>query len=119
MEHYRRIYDQEYFELKVLERKGLLQDSLHSLMLGEPNLDRILQLSPYTDIRKEAFSFLEDSLSSVSALRHAFQRDLMDGTLNSFVHDISQRERNSDVYREFYRYFTDENFRRFHGLPLP
>ena len=33
--HYRTILDREYFELTVLERKGLLQDRLFHLMLGE------------------------------------------------------------------------------------
>ncbi|KAK4412010.1 60S ribosomal protein L5, mitochondrial [Sesamum alatum] len=59
--HYRRIYDQELFELQVLEGKGVLQDKLHDLMLGEPNLNRILQLSPYKNIREQAFAFIEDS----------------------------------------------------------
>ncbi|KAK4420203.1 hypothetical protein Salat_2433200 [Sesamum alatum] len=36
--HYRWIYDQELFELQVLEVKGVLQDKLHDLLLGEPSL---------------------------------------------------------------------------------
>lgn len=35
---YRTIYDREYFELRILERKGLLQDRLTNLMLNEQNL---------------------------------------------------------------------------------
>ncbi|GJR17054.1 hypothetical protein Tco_0965581 [Tanacetum coccineum] len=57
--HYRNILDMEYFELTVLERKGLLQDRLFNLMLGEQNLSRIMELSPYTNIRREAYDFLE------------------------------------------------------------
>ncbi|KAL3646540.1 hypothetical protein CASFOL_009507 [Castilleja foliolosa] len=73
--HFREILDREYFELQVLERKGLLQDRLHSLMLGEPNLGRILEISPFTDIRSEAYHYIEDQVSAVSSLRHTFQRD--------------------------------------------
>ncbi|KAL0293614.1 UNVERIFIED_CONTAM: Cytochrome c oxidase subunit [Sesamum radiatum] len=117
--HYRRIYDQELLELQILEVKGALQNRLHELMLSEPNLPRILELSPYNNIREHAFSFIEDSTESVSALRHSFQRDIMWGTLTSYIQDISGRGRHSEIYREFYRSFTDENFRQFHGLPLP
>nr|GEU33908.1 maturase, mitochondrial [Tanacetum cinerariifolium] len=59
--HYRNILDMEYFKLTVLERKGLLQDRLFNLMLGEQNLSRIMELSPYTNIRKEAYDFLEEA----------------------------------------------------------
>ncbi|GJZ71746.1 hypothetical protein Tco_0635597 [Tanacetum coccineum] len=45
--------------LGILERKGLLQDRLFNLMLGEQNLSRIMELSPYTNIRREAYDFLE------------------------------------------------------------
>lgn len=62
--HYRTILDREYFELTVLERKGLLQDRLFHLMLGERNLSRIMELSPYKNIRMEAYSFILRLLSS-------------------------------------------------------
>nr|GEW92083.1 hypothetical protein [Tanacetum cinerariifolium] len=45
--------------LRILERKGLLQDRLFNLMLGEQNLSRIMELSPYMNIRREAYDFLE------------------------------------------------------------
>ena len=38
--HFREILDMEYFELTVLERKGILQDRLFNLMLGEQNIYR-------------------------------------------------------------------------------
>ncbi|KAI3679247.1 hypothetical protein L2E82_51542 [Cichorium intybus] len=59
--HYRAILDREYLELTVLERKGLLQDRLFDLMLGEQNYSRIMELSPYTNIKKEAYDFLEEA----------------------------------------------------------
>lgn len=37
-------FDQEYFELQVLERKGLVQDKLLNLMLEEENLSSIIIL---------------------------------------------------------------------------
>lgn len=42
--HYREIYDQEYFELLVLERKGVLQDKLTNLMLEDWSHSRVLSL---------------------------------------------------------------------------
>lgn len=109
----------EYFELTVLERKGLLQDRLFNLMLGEQNLSRIMELSPYTNIRREAYDFLEGKVEPVGSLQHSFQRDIMDGSLNFFIQDIKQSGRNSQIYREFYSHFTDEGFRLKFGLPLP
>lgn len=87
VEHFRVILDREYFELQVLERKGILQDRLSNLMLNEQNIDRIIELSPYSNIRirKEAYNFLQAKLASVNSLEHAYQRHLMDGNLNSFL----------------------------------
>ncbi|KAL3534674.1 hypothetical protein ACH5RR_003135 [Cinchona calisaya] len=117
--HFREILDREYFELQVLERKGLLQDRLFNLMLGEENLDRIMELSPYKNIRQEAYNFLQDKVEPVSALRFAFQRNILDGNLTSFIQELNQNGRNSEIYREFRSHFTDEQFRRANGLPLP
>nr|GEZ46043.1 hypothetical protein [Tanacetum cinerariifolium] len=64
--HYRNILDMEYFELTVLQRKGLLQDRLFNLMLGERNLSRIMELSLYTNIRREAYDLLEVAILSFS-----------------------------------------------------
>ena len=119
VQHYQWLLDYFNFHLQVDERKGLLQDRLHTLLLEEPNLAQILRVSPYTDIRRGAFDFLENSTESLNALRHAFQRDLMDGLLNSYMDDLNRRGRNADVYQGFYRYFINEDFRRFHNLPLP
>ncbi|GKB33554.1 hypothetical protein Tco_0872955 [Tanacetum coccineum] len=117
--HYRNILDMEYFEPTVLERKGLLQDRLFNLMLGEQNLSRIMELSPYKNIRREAYDFLEGKVEPVGSLQHSFQRDIMDGSLNFFIQDIKQSGRNSQIYHEFYSHFTDEGFRLKFGLPLP
>ncbi|KAK7295932.1 hypothetical protein VNO77_46351 [Canavalia gladiata] len=38
---YRTIYDREYFELRILERKGILKDRLTNLMLNEQNIIRM------------------------------------------------------------------------------
>lgn len=65
--HYRNILDMEYLELTVLERKGLLQDRLFNLMLGEQKISRITELSPYTNIRMEAYDFLEGKVEPVVA----------------------------------------------------
>ncbi|KAL2923317.1 Epidermal growth factor receptor substrate 15-like 1, partial [Bienertia sinuspersici] len=83
--HYLLIYDRESFELRVLEQKGLLQDRLFHLMLGQPNLGSILELSPYTEITKEAYEFLQDKVEPFSDPSFADQRDLMSANLNSFI----------------------------------
>lgn len=75
----------EYFELTVLDRKGILQDRLFNLMLGEQNIDRIMELSPYTNVRKEAYDFIHYKVEPLNSLQHSFQRHLMDGSLNSFI----------------------------------
>lgn len=119
VDHYREIWDKEYQELQFLEKKGLLQDRLQILLLNENNIERIMELSPYSNIRKEAYFFLEDKVAPVSNLQYAFSRNLMEGSLNSFLRELNAHDRQSDIYREFYRYFTDEEFRRTNGLPLP
>ena len=73
-------------------------------MLGERNLDRILALSPYTNIKKEAYSFLQDRIFPVADLRHPYQRHLMDGSLNFFIQSLNEQGRNSEIYRDFFRY---------------
>lgn len=88
-------------------------------MLNERNLERILELSPYNDIRKEAYSFIQDKVEPVSNLQSSFSRNLMEGSLHFFMEELNAHDRQSDIYREFYRYFTDEEFRRTLGLPLP
>lgn len=119
VDHYVFIYDRERFELRVLEQKGLLQDRLFHLMLGQPNLESILELSPYSDVRKEAYEFLQDKVEPFSDPSFADQRALMSTNLNSFIEQLNEHGRNSQIYREFYRHFTDEDFRRSLGLPLP
>lgn len=110
----------EYFWLRSLEGKAILQDRLFGLMLGQPNLPRILELAAsYSDIRKEAYFFLENKLGSATELDHDEQKRNFEMTLNSHIHEINLLERNSIIYKEFYRHFTNEDFRRFHGLPLP
>jgi hypothetical protein len=110
--HYLEIWDREYKELQFLEQKGEIQNRLHELMLSEQSFERIMELSPYSDVRKEAYHFLQDKLEPVSSLEHSFQRDLMEGCLGSFVRQLNEGGRESDFYGEFYRHFTDENFRR-------
>ncbi|KAI4297960.1 hypothetical protein L6164_037813 [Bauhinia variegata] len=89
------------------------------MMLHEHHIDRIMELSPYSNIREEAYSFLEDRLKHFNSLEHDFQRHLMDAFLQGFKNDLDHNGRQSDLYQKFYSHFTDENFRRAIGLPLP
>ena len=117
--HYRVILDREFFEITVLEKKGLLQDKFFDILMGEQKIDRIMELSPYKNIRAEAYDFLEGKVEPVSSGQHSFQRDIMAGSLDFFIKDINQSGRNSQIYREFYSHVTDEGFRLKYGLPLP
>lgn len=121
VDHYLFIYDRENYKLRVLEQKGLLQDRLFELMLSEENLQRIFELCPnrQSDIRKEAYEFLQDKVEPFSDPSFADQRALMSENLNSFIDQLNEHGRNSEIYREFYRHFTDEDVRRSLGLPLP
>lgn len=120
VDHYLHIWDGEYQELQILEKKAQLQETLHNLMLHETNLRRILEISPYSDVRKEAYNFIQSKVEPVSALEYPFQRNLMYASMDSFIHQLDVGDpRQSLIYREFYSYFTDEDFRRANGLPLP
>ncbi|CAI8600299.1 unnamed protein product [Vicia faba] len=83
VDHYWEIFDREYLELRVLDKKAGLQDKLLNLMLDEQNLARIMELSPYSNKQ------------------------------------VNLSGRNLEIYREFYSHFTDDEFRRQQGLPLP
>ena len=43
----------------------------------------------------------------------------LDGNLTSFIQQLNQNGRDSEIYQEFRSHFTDEQFRRANGLPLP
>lgn len=113
---YRAIYEREYFEVRVLEKKGLLQDRLTNLMLNEHNIDRIMEISPYSDVRKEAYHFIQDRFPplNINSLEYPLrlqQRYIMDENLNSinfFVTDLERNHSRSEFYQQFYRVFTDE-----------
>lgn len=119
VDHYREIFDREYLELCVLEKKAGLQDKLFNLMLDEQNLARIMELSPYSNSWQEAYDFIQEKVSPLSSLEHAYPRHLMDGSLTFFIEQVNLSGRNSEIYREFYSHFTDDEFRRQLGLPLP
>lgn len=121
VDHYLLIFDKERFDLQLLEGKAILQDKLFELMLNQPNLPRIYEICLHNqgDIRKEAYSFLQEKVEPFSDPEVAAQRDRMSQSLASFTQQLNEHGRNSEIYQEFYREFTDENFRRSLGLPLP
>lgn len=118
VDHYLEIWDKEYQEIPILEKKAFLQERLQDLMLNEQNIARILEISPYTNVREEAYHFLNYQVEP--NLDYTFQRNIMDGSLTSFLQQLNGDDpRQSDFYKQFYRHFTDEDFRRANGLPLP
>lgn len=87
-------------------------------MLNQPNIDRILDLSPYEDVRKEAYHFIQDRIPPLND--HSLEyRYIIDNYINSCVADLRQNNSSSEFYREFDRFFTDQEYRRKIGLPLP
>ncbi|GMI95820.1 hypothetical protein HRI_005289400 [Hibiscus trionum] len=119
VDHLRSAMDMEYREVIIWEKKALLQDRLFSFMISEERIERILQLSPYDDVRKEAFDFLEREVEGLNDLQSEEVRRQMDERLSSILTTIRQHGRASSIYRRFYSHFIDEEFRRFHGLSLP
>ncbi|KAK8694772.1 hypothetical protein V6N13_072317 [Hibiscus sabdariffa] len=119
VDHLRSALDMEYNEVLIWEKKAILQERLFSFMISEERIDRILQLSPYENIRKEAFEFLEGEVEGLNDLRSEEVRRQMDERLSSILTTIRQDGRASSTYRRFYSHFIDEDFRRLHGLPLP
>lgn len=78
----------------------------------EPQIGEILNVALYGDIRQEAFEFLEAKIRPVSSIRESFERNIFTGSLNHVIRDIEQRGATASIYKEFYSYFTDEEFRR-------
>lgn len=117
--HLRSALDMEYWELQILEKKALVQERLFSLMIAENNLSRILELSPHSNIRKEAYDFLEMEVAPLNDLSNESVTRELGNLLDSLVNEIEGQGRASKTYRGFYSHFTDQEFRRSHGLPLP
>ncbi|EPS74632.1 hypothetical protein M569_00111 [Genlisea aurea] len=117
--HFWEILNREFFELSVLQRRGLIETKLYQLMASEPQLARILEYALSHNIRLEADSFIQERLAPVLDQRTPLERYVLDNQLNSFIRDLTENRRASAIYRNFYSYFIDEDFRRRLGLPLP
>ena len=104
----------------MLELKGLLQDRLTNLMLSEPNIIRIMEVSPYSDVRTEAYHFIQDRYPPLFLNSSYIQpsRFLINDTLNS-LRSLTALTADHSFYKDFYSHFTDAEFRRSIGLPLP
>ncbi|KAL4340754.1 hypothetical protein GQ457_08G028910 [Hibiscus cannabinus] len=82
VDHLRSALDMEYNEVLIWEKKAILQERLFSFMISEERIERILQLSPYENIRKEAFEFLEGEVEGLNDLRSEEVRRQMDERLS-------------------------------------
>ncbi|KAL2931307.1 putative cytochrome c biosynthesis ccmC-like mitochondrial protein, partial [Bienertia sinuspersici] len=104
----------EYYNIPLQNEVGEYETIVreHFDQALNPNLESIFELSPYTEIRKEAYEFLQDKVEPFSDPSFADQRALMSANLNSFIEQLNEHGRNSQIYQEFYRHFTDEDFRR-------
>ena len=118
---YQNVFRHEYFELRVLEMKGILQDKLTNLMLNEPNIGRIMELSPYSDVRKEAYHFIQDRYPPIflNSFDLPPSRFIINDCLNCLRSLTTDLTVDHNFYKDFYKHFTDQEFRRSIGLPLP
>lgn len=119
VDHLRSIMDMEFAEVQILEKKALLQEKLVSSMIYEPKIDRILELSPYQNVRAEAFHFVEEQVEPLNDLKSPSERRQMNAALSSLLTSMDDHGRASSTYKNFYSHFIDEEFRRINGLPLP
>lgn len=113
LHHYRCSLSNELFEINIMELKAKLQNSLFNAMLAEPRIDVILNQSPFQDIRSEAFDFIESQVEP--SMRHAFSRNILEGTLRGHLRDIEQNGTRSYIYIDFYSHFTDASGNSFRG----
>lgn len=106
---YQKALARELFDIQIMELKSSLQEQLFNHILGETEqqLRSILEVSHYKDIRECAYDFIEEKVGSVNSARHSFQRNLLEGFLNSFLRDIQRNGTGSWIYREFYSHITD------------
>ncbi|KAJ6707735.1 hypothetical protein OIU85_028045 [Salix viminalis] len=96
-------------ELRVLENKGLLE-TFQSNDSGNPNIARIMEVSPYENIRREADAFIQAKVASVDNPGDAlFSSKHIERKLNSFSQELTQHQRQSSIYRKFYKHFTNED----------
>lgn len=111
--------DMEFSEVQIFEKKAFLQEALFSLINSERNIERIRELSPYDNIRAEAFDYIEKQVEPLSELQSESERRQMNEALTTLKMNIEQYGRASSTYKGFYSHFIDEEFRRLYGLPLP
>lgn len=65
-----------------------------------------MDASPYSDIRQEAFEFIEWKVEPVNSMRDNYQRTILETSLRFFIRDIENSHQQSFIYREFLSYFT-------------
>ena len=116
--HYSSNLSNELFEVDIMQKKVQIQNSIFNAILNEPNIDYIIKISPYPNIREEIYYFLEEKVEPLNSMRHPFQKHLMEGTLNLFIRDLEQNGRGSFLYGEFLSHFKDEKLRLLLGLPV-
>ena len=111
--HYQSALSNELFDITILELKANLQDGLFDLLMAEPDehLRLIFRESPFQEraIRPEALEFLEgrlDLLNIGNPHPHAYaEKVILQTTLEQWLNNLRQLNRNSIVYTEFISHF--------------
>lgn len=113
--HYQSALSNELFDISVLELKANIQDKLFDLLMAEPDeqLLAILRDSPFPEraIRPEALDFLEGKLNLLNLGNphpHAYgEKVLLQTTLELWLRNLIQFNRNAVVYTEFISHFRN------------
>lgn len=96
----------------VREDKQAAQDLLFGLLLKEPNLGELLEISPSRDknIREEAYDFLEELIEDLEpcaecgSRERVHRRHLLKSRLEDLIKELETHGTGSPTYREFHRY---------------
>lgn len=90
--------DMEFSEVQIFEKKAFLQEALFSLIHSPRNIERIRELSPYDNIRAEAFDYIEKQVEPLSELQSESERRQMNEALTTLKINIEQYGRASSTY---------------------
>ena len=109
---YLRCLEFETFELSIGEDKLLVQDLLFELLLKEPNLSSLVEISPSRDknIREEAYEFLEEQIKGIepsspsSHTERLLIRHFLKSRIDEIITDLRTHGMGSATYRRFHQF---------------
>lgn len=108
--HYQNLLGLEFFDMRVMELKAQLQNTLVDLFQNESEarIQEMLSQSPFDDgdLREEVFYFLEEKANAIPTnTRSSAERAFFEAHLRNWLGDLTQRRNGSEIYREFVKHF--------------